>query len=92
MESSLIYPLKIDLHIFGKARETQKHIYDLRAIYSKDIASFINILTILQNNIILSRQAFFPNLLFEKVLTQLMGCQCFPPFIGTKYFFLHFQR
>ena len=60
---------------------------------AEDIASTINRSDILHKNIILSIQDVSPKLLFKKVLTQLTTCQCFPPFIGTKYSdFLHFQR
>ena len=57
------------------------------------MAAFIAIEAILHKNIILSIQDISPNLLLEKVIAQLMDCQVFPPFSGTKYSnFLHFQR
>ena len=39
---------------------------------------------IYNKNIILSRHYVSPNVLFEQTLTQLMACQGFPHFIGTK--------
>ena len=49
------------------------------------MASFINISAILQNIIILYLQDDYPNLLFEKVLTQLTAFQSYPNFICTEY-------
>ena len=63
----------------------QKYIYDLRAIYSEDLSSFINIADILHNNTILSIQDVSQKILFKNVLTQLMAYQVFSPFLGTKY-------
>ena len=65
----------------------------MRVIYSDDLAYVINRESILHNIISLSIQDVSPDLLFEQVLTQLMACQGFPPFLGTNYSeFLHFQR
>ena len=75
------------------AADLQKQIYDLWVINSEDLASFINTVTILHKNIILSKQDVSPELLFEKFLTQIMAYQGFPPFLGTKYSdSLNFQR
>ena len=65
---------KIAPHHGGKAEGLQKHIYDLRVIYSEYLPSFINISAILHKNIILSRQDVSPNILFKKVLTQIITC------------------
>ena len=80
-------------HIGGKVEDIQKNIYDMRVIYSDDLAYVINRESILHKKIIFSIKDVPPNLLFEQVLTQLMACQGFPPFLGTNYSeFLHFQR
>ena len=71
--------------IVSNTEDLQKQIYDLRVIYSEDLASFINRASILHKNIILSIQDVSPNLLFEIFLTQLMTCQGLTPFLGTKY-------
>ena len=79
-------------HIGVKVGYLQKQIYDLQVLYSEDLESLINRAAVLNKNIILSIQDVSPKLLFKKVLIQLMACQGFPTFIGTKYSdFLHFQ-
>ena len=80
-----------DPYLNGKAWDLQKQIYYLHIIYSEDLAYFITKAAILHNNTILSRQYVSLNLLFEQVLTQIMACQVFPPFLGIKYsYFLRF--
>ena len=57
------------------------------------MASFINRESILHKNIISYRPDISPNLLVEEVMTQLMACQGFLPFLGTKFSdLLHFQH
>ena len=61
-------------------------------IFSEDLAYFINRESILHKKIIFPIKYVPPNLLFEQVFTQLMACQGFTLFIGTKYSnFLHFK-
>ena len=80
-------------HLSGKLEYLQKHIYDLRFIYSEDLYSFINTTSIFHKSIILSRKDVSPNYLFEQVITQLMAFQCFHHFLGTNFSdFLHFQH
>ena len=77
-------------HLGSKVEDMQKNIYDPRVIFSYD---FINREAILHKNIILYIQDVSPKLPFEQVITQLMACQGFTPFLGTKYFdYLHIQR
>ena len=79
-------------HIGRKSEDLQKHIYQLKVIYTGELASFINRTEIIPTNIILSRYDVSLKLLFDKLLTKLMSCQGFNLFIGTHYYeFTHFQ-
>ena len=75
---------KIAPHLGGKEEDIQENIYDLRIISSEDLASFINRSDLFHKNVILSRSDVSPNILFEQLLTQLMACHGFPPFLGTQ--------
>ena len=72
-------------HLGGKSYDPHKQIYDLNVIPGEDLAYFIDRGSLLQKNIRIPNQAVSTNLLFEKVITQLMECQGFPQFIGTSY-------
>jgi hypothetical protein len=80
-------------HLGGQANDLQKQIYDLKIIPGEDLDAYFNRATLLQKNITLSHQQVAPNLLFAQVLSELMTCTGFAPFLGAKYSdFLHFQR
>ena len=81
MENAWTCPPKIFPHIGGKTDYLQKQIYDLQVISSEYMAYFINRAAILHKNIILLIHYVSPNLLFEKVLNQIMACQGFILFL-----------
>ena len=71
--------------------DIQKQTYDLKLISEDYLVHLIIRKSILHNKIIIYRQDVYTKLLFEKVLTQIMACQVFPPFLGIKYsYFLRF--
>ena len=72
-------------HLGGKADYSQNQIYYLNIIPGEDIASFINRCALLQKNITIPNQAVSSNILFDKVLTHIIACKGFPPFLVTKY-------
>ena len=67
----------------GKEDDQQKKIYGLNVIPGKYLASFIKRGATLQKNTLLSKKVVYPNILFEQLLTNIMACQGFPPFLGT---------
>ena len=73
--------------ISDRAEDIQEQIYYLTIISTEYLASFINRVSIIQENTLLYQHTVAPNLLFEKVITELMACQEFTPFFGTDYYF-----